>query len=145
MLHGDHVQDTRKMFFLSWHKHRHQQALTPLEKQIVEVILNHPEYHRMLESSETQLDKSYFPELGETNPFLHMGLHLTLRDQISTNRPFGITAIFQQLLQQFKNPEEVEHLLMEPLVDCLYHAQKNACLPDELTYLNACRRLIGQY
>lgn len=144
MLHSNDVQDTRGMFFSSWHKYRHHQVLTPLEKQIVDVILIHPEYHELLESSKKSLDRAYFPELGETNPFLHMGLHLTLRDQITTNRPIGMTAIYQELLQQYKNPEEVEHLLMEPLVDCLYHAQKHACLPDELRYLQACRQLISQ-
>jgi hypothetical protein len=143
MLHGDTVHDTRKMFFSSWHKYRHHQALLPLEKQIVDVILIHPEYHALLESSESALDRAYLPELGQTNPFLHMGLHLTIRDQLSTNRPSGIIGIYQQLLQQYKNPEDVEHLMMEPLVDCLYKAQKQACLPDEASYLKACRQLIG--
>lgn len=143
MLHGDNVQDTRGMFFSSWHKYRHHQSLLPLEQQIVDVILIHPEYHALLESKEPLLDRTYFPELGETNPFLHMGLHLTLRDQIATDRPAGITTIYQQLLKQYKNPEDVEHLLMEPLVNCLFKAQKYACLPDEQSYLQACRQLIG--
>jgi len=138
MFHGDSVQDTRQVFFSSWNKYRQNQALLPLEKQVVDVILDHPEYHALLEAAILSHDQSYFPELGETNPFLHMGLHLAIRDQVATDRPAGITSIFQQLMVKYMDATIVEHILMDPLAECLWQAQRQQCMPDEATYLRAC-------
>lgn len=139
MLYGDNVQDTRQVFITSWQKYRLQQPLEPLEQQLVDIIRSHPEYHQALEAN-TQTQ--YFPELGETNPFLHMGLHLAIREQVALNRPAGITSIYQQLLTKHQDPLLVEHQLMEPLVECLWQAQRQHHLPDEATFLQACQRLL---
>src|SRR5580693_8179591 len=95
MFYSDNVQDTRQLFFSSWNKYCTGQALTALEQQLVEVILVHPEYHSFLEQGEVSLSQAFFPELGETNPFLHMGLHLAVRDQVGLDRPAGISSIYQ--------------------------------------------------
>ena len=142
MFYSDNVQDSRQLFFSSWHKYRHQQALLPLEKQIVDIILAHPEYHALLEASMSAPELTYFPELGQTNPFLHMGLHLAIRDQIATDRPPGITNIYQQLIKIHTDVCAAEHLLIEHLAECLWQAQRNNTLPDETAYLNACRLLL---
>lgn len=140
MFYGDSVQDTRQLFFSSWRKYRQNESLFPLEKQIVDVIIMHPEYHALLEGSAD--DQAYFPELGQTNPFMHMGFHLAIRDQIAMDRPYEITGIYQQLLNKYADVAAVEHLLMEHLAECLWQAQRTQSLPDEATYLNACRQLL---
>ncbi|MDP3706075.1 MAG: DUF1841 family protein [Legionellaceae bacterium] len=139
MFYGNTIQDTRQMFFVSWQKYNQKKPLLPVEQQLIDVILRHPEYHILLSSGDAQ--SSYFPELGQSNPFLHMGLHLTIRDQVATNRPFGITTAFQQLLKKHTDAHTVEHLIMEPLAECLWHAQRNQGEPDEAAYLIACRQL----
>lgn len=143
MFYADEVQDTRKLFFSSWAKYRKSLPLEILEKQIVDVILAHPEYHPLFESSSSD-DTSYFPELGQTNPFLHLGLHLALRDQINTNRPSGIKIVFNQMLNTLRDPLLVEHKMMECLVECLWQAQKNKCIPDEKKYLADLNELANQ-
>ena len=135
MFYGDSVQDTRQMFFTSWQKYRQKQALEPLEKQIVAVIVDHPEYHALLENPAGLSEQAYYPELGQTNPFLHMGLHLAVRDQIHTDRPFGIFQIYERLLQKFVDPLLVEHHMMECFAECLWQAQRNNSAPDEKNYL----------
>lgn len=92
----------------------------------------------MLEAVIPQQNHAYFPELGQTNPFLHMGLHLAIRDQVSTDRPSGIAGIYQQLLNKYADNLAVEHLLMESLAECLWQAQRNQSMIDETSYLNAC-------
>jgi hypothetical protein len=141
MLYDDTVQDTRQMFFSSWLKHGEGRPLNDLEKQIVEVILLHPEYHLLLTGEGAHA--SFFPELGQSNPFLHMGLHLAIRDQIATNRPLGITSTYHQLTSQCADAIVAEHLMMECLAECLWLAQKNQCLPDEAAYLAACQQKIA--
>ncbi len=142
MFYGDTVQDTRQLFFLSWRKYRQHQPLLPLEKQIVDVIIVHSEYHALLEAADPPKEQAYFPELGQTNPFLHMGLHLAIRDQIATDRPVGITDIYNQLVLKYMDKMTVEHLMMDLLAECLWMSQRNQAMPDEANYLQACRQLL---
>ena len=137
MFFGNSVQDTRQMFYSSWHKHQQNQPLLPLEAQLVAAILDHPEYHSLLEQQEAYRDQAWFPELGQTNPFLHMGLHLAVREQIGTNRPEGIAAAFQTLLGKYPNQHAAEHAVMDCLAECLWVAQRNNSQPDERAYLAA--------
>ncbi|MFA5960513.1 MAG: DUF1841 family protein [Tatlockia sp.] len=143
MFYGDTVQDTRKVFFTSWLKYRQKLPLEPLEEQLVHVILDHPEYHAMLEIDPSQADRTFFPELGQTNPFLHMGLHLALREQIATNRPVGIAALYQNLVTQYADSLHVEHLMIDHLAECLWQAQHAQTMPNETAYLAALTGLLN--
>lgn len=142
MFYGDNVQDTRKIFFDSWRKFQTKEALNTLEQQLVAVIIDHPEYHHLLENA-ANLQQKYFPELGESNPFLHMGLHLAIRDQVSLDKPMGIRQVHQLLLQHYKDNLAVEHLMIDCLAECLWSAQRTNQMPDEQRYLQACKRLAG--
>jgi hypothetical protein len=123
----------RNAFHIAWHKHQKRLPLEPVEKEIINVILSHPEYQLLLDSIDSQPDN--YPL--EENPFLHMSLHLAIREQILTNRPFGITDIYKQLLKQetFRNAHEVEHHMMECLAQMLWSAQQNGCMPGDEEYL----------
>lgn len=112
----------------------------PLEQQIVDVILAHPEYQPFLDNPAQFKEHQYYPELGDTNPFLHMGLHLAIRDQIATDRPLGIKKIYQTLLAKKADPMQVEHLMMDRLAEQMWLAQKNKVAPDEQSYLAALSR-----
>lgn len=141
MFYGDTIQETRQLFFSSWQHYLQKKPLTPLEQQIVQVVLDHSEYQHILEQRNKFQEHTYYPELGETNPFLHMGLHLAVREQIATDRPLGIQAVFKQLVQKHKEPLTVEHLIMEQLAECLWLAQKNNLPPDEQHYLDCLTQL----
>ena len=77
----------------SW---RERVPMQPLEAQIADVIAEHPEYQPLLQSDAT-LCGGIFRATAPPNPFLHMGLHLALREQLSTDRPRGIAAIHRHL------------------------------------------------
>ena len=129
------------MLFDSWQKHQHRQPLSPLELEIVQVIQVHPEYHPLLAKGSSFQQHHYYPELGESNPFLHIGLHLAIREQVATNRPAGIQTIFQQLVKKLADPLLVEHSMMDKLAECLWLAQKNHTQPDESLYLEGLKGL----
>jgi hypothetical protein len=133
MFYADSIAETRALFFSSWEKYMQKKSLTALEAQLVEVMKEHPEYHHIFENT-IQL-QPYYHELGETNPFLHMGLHLAIREQVATDRPFGIKDTFDRLLKRYANPLEIEHKMMDHLVECLWLSQKNNAPPDESAYL----------
>ncbi len=140
MLYDNDVHDTRRLFFLSWKKFLDKEVLEPLEQQIVEVIQDHPEYHAMFAASVESV-YHYSNDVEQSNPFLHMGLHLAIRDQIHTNRPMGIRKIYQQLMQKKQDTLAVEHCMMDHLAECLWNAQRNQCPPNETDYLAALSRL----
>ena len=83
----------RRMYVEAWHKHRASLPVEPVEDQIIRVVALHPEYAQLLESGPAALERDYTPEDGQTNPFLHMGLHLAIREQVATDRPAGIAVV----------------------------------------------------
>ncbi len=123
----------RKLYFDSWKKFTSNQRLSALEQQIVSVIKLHPEYQAMLEAPESLLRAEFTPEMGQSNPFLHMGMHLGLHEQISTNRPIGIQDLYQQLVLKY-GEHEAEHAMMECLGEAIWTAQRNQTLPNEIAY-----------
>lgn len=129
----------RQVFVEAWRKHRERQPLQPLEQQIVQLLLQHPEYHRLLETPELALEQDFSPESGGGNPFLHLSMHLALREQVATDRPAGIAGLHQRLCVQTGDAHEAEHELMECLAEMIWEAQRAQGLPDEQAYL-ACLR-----
>ena len=132
--------EIRQVYLKVWQKMQNQSVLEPLEAIIADVIKLHPEYHSMLETGETAKQKDFSPEDGQTNPFLHMGLHITLREQAGGDRPAGILDIYQKLVQQ-KGIHETEHAMMECLGQTLWNAQRHDAMPDEDAYLACLRQL----
>jgi len=138
---GQDRTELRQMFFTSWKKHQNKQLMEPLEAVVAKIIELHPEYHALLEDKET-VDKDYMPEMGQTNPFLHMAMHISIQEQLSTKRPTGIDQLYQSMLQKNKDPHETEHLMMECLGKMLWEAQSQNRTPDENDYLGCLRKYI---
>lgn len=132
--------EVRRFFFDAWHKYRAAQPLTALEGMAVEVIALHPEYHAVLDAPERYLEQDYFPEMGETNPFLHMSLHLSVLEQLSIDQPPGIAAAYQALLQRLDDPHEAQHGLMDCLAETVWRAQRDRTPPDAQAYLECMQK-----
>lgn len=125
----------RQFLFDAWAKFNAQSGLTDLEKIAVEVINMHPEYHAILNQPERYIDQQYFPEHGQTNPFLHLNLHLSVIEQININQPIGIRAGYEKLLKQLQEPHAAQHVLLECLAETIWHAQRHQQSLDSAHYL----------
>src|SRR5690242_18419352 len=90
----------RNVYVEAWRKRREGLPMEPLEAQVADVIEFHPEYQAALMQRDSVLDRDYTPEGGQSNPFLHMGLHLAVRDQLATNRPVGIRQAFENVVKR---------------------------------------------
>jgi len=132
--------EVRQVYLGVWHKIQQQLVLEPMEALIADVIEIHPEYHALLAASNDIKQQEFTPEQGQTNPFLHMGMHITLREQAGTDRPAGIRAIHQKLVSK-NGAHEAEHAMMECLGQTLWNAQRNNQPPDEDAYLDCLRKL----
>jgi hypothetical protein len=131
----------RRYFIDAWRKRQAGSPLEPLERAVAEVVELHPEYHNFLDDAGAAIEEEFSPERGLTNPFLHMGLHIALREQLVTDRPAGITAVYRRLLGRIGDAHEVEHRMMERLGEALWAAQRHNRLPDEAAYLESLRRI----
>ena len=133
---------TRQMFRSAWQKHSKGEVLEPLEKQVATLLEEHPEYHKLLEGSDDLLDHDFTAEDGHENPFLHLSLHLALREQVGTDRPAGIASITRSLLLKYGEGHTVEHMMIEKLGLYLWEAQRQSREPDEQAYLHSLRELL---
>lgn len=130
----------RRVFFDCWKAHRQKAPLDAMQKIIVHIIELHPEYQPLLEN-EAALDKDYLPDLGEINPFLHMSMHIALHEQISTDRPDGIKALYQAIISKQGSAHAAEHAMMDCLGEALWQAQRNQAAPDERAYFECLKKL----
>jgi len=141
MIFGQDRNELRKMYADAWQKRRSDEPLTPLEAQIADVVELHPEYHADVMSDD--LDRDYTPDGGKTNPFLHMGLHLGIREQIATNRPPGVSRVYATLVSSTGDAHMAEHRMIDCLAATLWEAQSQNSAPDEKAYLDRLHRLTG--
>ena len=111
-----------------------------MEVIALEVILLHPEYHGILEDPEQYLDKDYSPEMGVTNPFLHMVMHIAIKEQLSINQPVGICERFDKLLKNTRDEHDAAHQMMECLAEMIWQAQRNQAAPDVSKYFECLDR-----
>ncbi|VAW78407.1 hypothetical protein MNBD_GAMMA15-971 [hydrothermal vent metagenome] len=141
MLFGQDRDQLRNVYCSVWQSRLGGAELDPLQAQIAAVIEQHPEYQPLLGKPEQALGKDYLPELGETNPFLHMGMHLGLREQVDTDRPAGIKQLYQSLLEQYRDAHALEHEMMECLAEMVWQTQKTGTPPDEARYMDCLKSL----
>lgn len=132
--------ELRRRYLTAWQRRRDGLPLEPLDAQIADVIELHPEYQALLEDP-AALEQAFTVEQGRINPFLHMGLHLALREQVGTRRPAGIEAVHARLTRKLGDVHEAEHRMVEVLAEALWEAQRAGRAPDEAEYLQRLRRL----
>ncbi len=136
---GDRKQ-MREFFRSAWQKQQSGAPLQPLEQLVATVVAEHSEYHAYLENEQAP-ETEFNPAGGTTNPFLHMGMHIAIREQVATDRPSGIAAVHRSLCHRFASVGEAEHRMMECLGESLWRAQRENRLPDENAYLECLRKL----
>ncbi len=139
MIFGQDRDELRKMYRDAWRKSRAGEILSPLEAQIAAVVDEHPEYQDIVASS--AMDADYSADDGQTNPFLHMGLHLAIRDQVSMDRPAGVAAVYRLLTHRLGDGHAAEHRMLETLAEALWEAQRANRPPDERAYLERLQNL----
>jgi hypothetical protein len=130
----------RRFFFDTWARYRAGTPLQGLETIALEVILLHPEYHAVLEAPEHTAERDYTPEMAQTNPFLHMSLHLAIEEQLSIDQPSGIRTAFEALLHKVDSRHDALHAALECLGEMVWKSQRDGAAPDAQGYLECLRR-----
>ena len=140
MLFGTDRTALRRSFAQAWQRHHQGLPLEPLQAHIVEVVAQHPEYHRTVEDVGA-LERDFHAETGHSNPFLHMAMHLALIEQCASDRPVGISLAMARVQRRSASAHEAQHQAMECLGRVLWEAQTQGRAPDEASYLKCLRSL----
>jgi Domain of unknown function (DUF1841) len=137
-LHAGQDRETmRDAWREAWRRHLQGLPLEPLQVQLADLIAIHPEYQPHMQPAASDPSQS---DKGES-AFLHLALHLALREQLATNRPAGIVQVHQRLVGAAGESHTAEHRMIEVLGQSLWDAQRAGRMPDEQRYLEALRRL----
>jgi hypothetical protein len=135
--------DVRRFFCETWRKANAREVLTPLESIARDWLLQHPEYEAELKDIEAALGAEYSVERGQSNPFLHLSMHLSIAEQIAIDQPPGIRPAFLQLAQQ-EGEHEAHHAIMECLGQMLWNSQRSGLPPDGAAYVECVQRRAGK-
>ena len=126
-------EQVRDTFFETWRKYRAGEPLAGIETLALEAILAHPEYQEVLSQPARFRERDY---TDETNPFLHMSLHVALAEQLSIDQPPGIGQRFAALLARTGDRHTAMHEAIECLAQTVWRAQRNNAPPDAQEYLD---------
>jgi hypothetical protein len=132
--------EVRQFFFETWRKYNAKEILTPLEAQALDWVLEHPEYHALLNHPEQYLQQDYLPDFGAVNPFLHLSLHLSVTEQISIDQPPGIRAEYERLARKHGSFHAAAHDVLECLGETVWQSQRAGTPPDGAAYLECVKR-----
>jgi hypothetical protein len=134
-------EEVRRFFCDTWKKKTENHILTPMETLASDWMVQHPEYHTSLANPEDAVAQDYTPERGETNPFLHLSMHLSISEQISIDQPLGIKAIAEKLTKKLGSEHEAQHAMMECLGQVMWEAQREGQPLSPEKYLEALQKL----
>ena len=134
-------EQVRQFFCESWRKYRERQIFEGAEATAADLITEHPEYHALLENPQAAVEQEFTPEGGQTNPFLHLSLHLAIAEQISIDQPRGIKAAYFALRQKME-VHDAEHAIMECLGETIWRSQRDKTPMDGEAYLECVRRKV---
>jgi hypothetical protein len=135
-------EEVRRFFCDTWKKKNEGHILDSMETLASDWMAQHPEYHELLNDPEGALEQDYTPERGETNPFLHLSMHLSISEQISINQPPGIREIAEKLSKKLGSEHEAQHLMMECLGQVMWESQRDGKPLNPENYLEALKKLI---
>ena len=134
--------DVRQFFCETYRKHHASQILMPIEAIARDWLMQHPEYADVLADVEHALAADYSVEHGQTNPFLHLSMHLSITEQVSIDQPPGIRAAFIALANKLGSEHEAQHQIMECLGQMIWTSQRNGLAPDAEAYIECIKRRI---
>jgi len=133
-------EQARGFFFDTWRKYKAGEPLAGVATIVLDVILLHPEYHGLLEDESRYRDKDY---TEESNPFLHMSLHLLMEEQLSIDQPPGVAQRFAALMAKTGDRHDALHEALECLAEMVWRSQKDKTPPDAGFYLDCLRKRAG--
>lgn len=136
--------DVRRFFCAVQAKSSSGAPMETLEMLASQWLAEHPEYHAELADVDAALNKRYEGTDGQTNPFLHLSMHLSISEQCSIDQPRGIRQAVELLAARRGSVHEAQHEAMECLGSMLWGSQRSGQPPDGQQYVECVQRRATQ-
>ena len=133
--------DVRRFFCEAWRTARAGAGLTPMDAIARGWLVQHPEYDSAFSDLDAALAADYSVERGQSNPFLHLSMHLSIAEQVAVDQPPGIRAAYLALAQKL-GEHDAHHALMECLGQMIWTSQRSGLPPDGQAYVECARRAL---
>jgi Domain of unknown function (DUF1841) len=134
-------EDVRRFFCAVRAKQMAQHPMDALETLAGQWIVEHPEFFDDLDDVQAALTRMYEVEDGQTNPFLHLSMHLSISEQCSIDQPRGVRQALELLAARRGSLHEAHHLAMECLGRMVWESQRSGRPPDGAGYVDQLQRL----
>ena len=100
-------------------------------------MAKHPEFFSTFDADPEQvLDRDFAVEEGQSNPFLHLSMHLAVAEQVSIDQPPGIRSAFRKLCERLGDEHKAAHQVFECLAEQIYQQQKHGVEFSSQSYIS---------
>jgi hypothetical protein len=134
-------EDVRRFFCQVYAKQQSTHLNDALESLAGLWVAEHPEYATDLTDVDAALAKQYKGDDGQSNPFLHLSMHVSVSEQCSIDQPRGIRQAVELLAAKRNSLHDAHHEVMECLGAMLWESQRSGRPPDGQAYIAAVQRL----
>ena len=132
--------DVRHFFCSVYAKAQAGTALEAIEIIASQWMQEHPEYAADFADEEQALRTMGDVKEGQTNPFLHLSMHLSISEQCSIDQPRGIRQAVELLTHKRNSLHQAHHEAMECLGQMLWESQQSSRPPDGNAYIDCVQR-----
>ena len=132
--------DVRRFFCAVQAKNATGQPMDALETLAGQWLQDHPEYHPEVADGDAAVARHYDGADGQTNPFLHLSMHLSISEQCSIDQPRGIRQAVELLAARRGSVHAAHHEAMECLGRMLWESQRAGQPPDGAAYVECVQR-----
>ena len=133
-------EDVRRFFCAVYEKSLRKAPMEAIETLASQWIAEHPEYHADFSNVDAALRQVYTNAQGQSNPFLHLSMHLSISEQCSIDQPRGIRQAVELLTHKRNSLHEAHHATMECLGRMIYESQRSGKMPDGNVYIDCVQR-----
>jgi hypothetical protein len=132
--------DVRRFFCSVYTKARTGVGLEAIEIIASQWIDEHPEYQAELSDIDAALRSMGQVDAANSNPFLHLSMHLSISEQSSIDQPRGIRQAIELLTHRRNSLHQAHHEAMECLGRMLWESQQAGRPPDGDAYIACVQR-----
>ena len=133
-------EDVRRFFCSVYAKSYSAQPMDAMETLASQWIAEHPEYHADFQNLDAAIVRVYPEGNGQTNPFLHLSMHLSISEQCSIDQPRGIRQAVELLTHKRQSLHTAHHEAMDCLGSMLWESQRAGRPPDGQAYIDCVQR-----
>lgn len=105
-------EEVRKIWCEVYAKSKNAAEMTEMEAAMAAIIALHPEYEWILRDVAAALENEFSIDCWESNPFLHLSLHLAIAEQLKSDGQYHFHAMFAEIEALAGSRHSAEHFAM---------------------------------